>query len=129
MRDAFAVLPALVHQLGHQASDTGHVLLALVRTAPEAFEPSCDPAKLEAALLRLLPAIPHADGEPRHGEVPVGADAIEALRYCEQAARRANATELNLDHLVEGLIAQSGGVAAEALREVGVGSLDDWTSS
>jgi ATP-dependent Clp protease ATP-binding subunit ClpA len=126
VRDAFRVLPEIVNELGHDSGDTGHVLLAMVRIAPEAFARRCDPLTLERALLRLMPSVEQVGGESSRGEVPVAPPLVEVLQLCQADVHRTGATELSLDHVVSGIIQLSDGVAAAALREVGVESLEDW---
>ena len=96
-----------------------------VQTAPDAFESRCDPSALEATLLRLMPRTSQVE-RSSSGEVPVAPDVVAVLKFCEDELRRDDASELRLDHVVHGLIQQSEGVAAAALREVGIESRTDW---
>ena len=126
-RAALERIPDILWEFGHESAETEHILLALLRTAPESFRRNCDHAELERVLLRLMPPTRSVEGA-RPGEYPYAQAAVEVLKLAFAEARRDGTSELQVDHMVRALIDEANGVAAAAFRELGIESRDDWVS-
>ena len=127
VQSALGRVPDIIWDLGHESAGTEHMLLALIRNGPEMFHRHCQPAELEKIVLQLAPPTRPVEGE-RPREFPYTPAAVDVLKLAFAEAQRGGSSELELDHVVLGLIEEGTGVAAAAFRQVGIASFDDWVS-
>ena len=108
--------------LGHDFVGTEHVLLALLKTAGEALNPVLQqnrvtPGALEAEIHRLVLASPI---HPTQATLPWTPRARKALQLAARKAAALEPSPIGARHLLLGLLLEGSGVAAVALRNLGV---------
>ena len=128
-KDAKAALRGMRYiagDLGHASIDSGHLLLALVRTTPDLFRSHCEPAVLEEVVALLLqPGDP--DGVGNGKELPFTSRMKTTLELAMREASGGN-SEVEPEHLVIGILLEGEDRGAAALRERGIVSPDAWRS-
>ena len=125
-REAVSGAVQALKDLRHRSVDTEHLLLGLIRSRPEVLRGCCEPSELEDAVRRLAPK---GDADTSEwGEFPYAESGVRVLQLTVDVATEAGAREVVPGHLLVGLIREGEGVAAEALREMGIEAGEDWIS-
>ncbi len=114
---------------------TEHLLLAIVEASPDIFQHVCEASVFESIITRLAPPQRSGDDAPA-GKLPVTTRAQRALHFAMGEAQLDEIQkfhgveqpnfEVELTHLVLGLLREEKGVAAATLRELGVADHREW---
>ena len=113
------VAPEVARECQRDYVGTEHLLLALVRTFPRAFRHLCDPDTLEEVVGECTPR-GRARELPRGSAVPFTSRAKKVLDLSMREAESDGSAVVQAEHLVVGLIREEKGIAAQALRELGI---------
>lgn len=105
--------------LGHDFVGTEHVLLGLLRTAGGALSPVLQLNKevVRTEVCRLVSAFPV---RPAAAELPLTPRARKALQFAGREAVSLKRSPIGSEHILLGLLLEGSGVAAVALRNLGI---------
>lgn len=110
--------------LGHDYIGTEHVLLGLLKAAGDSLAQALPHSRVDAEALRaeIRRLISAGPGRPTNVTLPFTPRARKALQFAGQAANSSKHAPIGAEHILLGLCREGGGLAAMALRNLGVGS-------
>lgn len=109
-------------RLWHDYLGTEHLLLGLMLTASEVLDGRFEgaPATIKAIRRSVETRVPRGKTQPGPGVVPLTSRAKVALSNAAVAAGESGREEVEPEDLVEGLLREGKGIAAQVLRELEV---------
>jgi Clp amino terminal domain, pathogenicity island component len=121
-RQSLEIASAEAARLGHDYIGTEHVLLGVLKLAPGAVASLLQKSNVhgEAVRMEIERLVSPQPPQGSAAALPLTPRARKALRFAGKEARTLNQPLINVEHILLGLRLEGGGVAALALKNLGI---------